>query len=185
VMVGLLSRVRRTPDRWLHPLRRRKALDALRLRSRPKSVLVVCHGNICRSPIAAALLARELAPLGIAVQSAGLIGFQRPVPPEALGAAERHSVDLSAHRSRLVTVDLVRAADLIVVMEASQRRHLCERFGRSPSDVLVLGDFDSGPVDARTIRDPVDQNAQVYEQVYARIARCVREFVAVVTSIEY
>ena len=181
-MADLLLRVRRTPERLLHPLRRRKALDILRARRRPKTILVVCHGNIWRSPMAAELLGRDLAPFGIAVQSAGFIGFNRPAPAEALAAAERHSVDLSAHRSRLVTAELVRAADLIVVMDPSQRRVICERFGRLPSDVLVLGDLDPTPVDARTIRDPVDQSREVFDQVYERIARCARELVTVLGS---
>src|SRR5947208_12233239 len=95
-MMDLLLRVRRTPERLLHPLRRRKALDVLRARRRPKTILVVCHGNICRSPMAAELLGRDLASFGIAVQSAGFIGFNRPAPAEAVAAAQRHSVDLSA-----------------------------------------------------------------------------------------
>lgn len=181
-MADLLLRVRRTPERLLHPLRRRKALDILRARRRPKTILVVCHGNICRSPMAAELLGRDLAPFGIAVQSAGFIGFNRPAPAEALAAAERHSVDLSAHRSRLVTAELVRAADLIVVMDPSQRSHICERFGRLPRDVVVLGDFDPTPVDTRTIRDPVDQKREVFDAVYERIARCARELVTVLGS---
>src|SRR2546429_1413045 len=104
-MADLLLRVRRTPERLLHPLRRRKALEVLRARRRPKTILVVCHGNICRSPMAAELLGRDLAPFGIAVQSAGFIGFNRPAPAEAVMAADDHSVDLSAPRSRLVRAD--------------------------------------------------------------------------------
>src|SRR5258708_38417595 len=105
-MRDLLRSVRRTPERLLHPLRRRKSVDALRARARPETVLVVCHGNICRSPVAAALLARELAVHGITVQSAGFLGFNRPSPPNALAAAVRHGLDLTDHRSRLVTVEL-------------------------------------------------------------------------------
>jgi len=171
---SLLSRIRRTPERLLHPLRRRKALDALRARGRPARVLTVCHGNICRSPIAAALLARELAPLGIEVQSAGFVGFNRPAPAEAVAAAQRHTVNLAEHRSRLLTAELVRSADLIVVMDAGQRRLLYERYGRLPQDVFLLGDFDPGPVQTRTIRDPVEQGLDVFDQVYERIGRCVR-----------
>lgn len=174
-MQAFLSRIRRTPERLLHPLRRRKALDALRARARPARVLAVCHGNICRSPIAAALLARELEPLGIDVQSAGFVGFNRPAPAEAVAAAQRYTVNLAEHRSRLLTAELVRSADLIVVMDPSQRRLLYERYGRLPTDVFILGDFDPGPVQTRTIRDPVEQGRDVFEQVYERIGRCVRE----------
>jgi len=174
-VMDLLLRVRRTPERLLHPLRRRKALEALRGRPRPATLLVVCHGNICRSPMAAALLVRELAPHGIDVQSAGFVGFNRPPPVEALLAARRHGVDLTGHQSRLVTADLARAADLIVVMDSTQRRVVCERFGRRPSDVIILGDVDPGLGETRTIRDPVDQDQEVFNRVYERISRCVRE----------
>jgi protein-tyrosine phosphatase len=157
-------------------------MAALRARPRARQVLVVCHGNICRSPIAGALLARELAPLGIAVQSAGFIGFNRPAPDEALAAAERHDVDLSSHRSRLVTGALVRATDLMVVMDPSQRRLLCERYGCRPSDVMILGDFDPEAVETRTIRDPVDECREVFAEVYERIARCVRELAIILRN---
>jgi protein-tyrosine-phosphatase len=173
----LLVRVRRTPERLLHPLRRRKAVTALRARPRPTALLVVCHGNICRSPLAAELLARAVAPLRIVVRSAGLIGFNRPAPAEAVAAAERHGVNLSGHRSALITAQVARA-DLIVVMDPAQRRHICERFGRRPSDVILLGDFDPEPVETRTIRDPVNQRREVFDEVYARIARCVQELAA-------
>ena len=170
----LLTRIRRTPERLLHPLRRRKALEALRARKRPARLLAVCYGNICRSPVAAALLRRALVPLGIDVCSAGLVGFNRPSPPEAVSAATRYDVDLVPHRSALLTAELVRGADVIIVMEAGQARQVCERYGRLPSDVFLLGDFDPAPVETRTIRDPIDQSRDVYDETYARIARCVR-----------
>jgi protein-tyrosine phosphatase len=154
--------------------------ERLRDRPAPKTVLVVCHGNICRSPVAGALLARELAPSGIDVRSAGFIGFNRPAPPHAVAAAERHGLELADHRSRLVTAEIARTADLVVVMEMSQQRTIIERFGRRPSDVIILGDLDPRPIETRTIRDPVNDGREVFDQVYERIARCVRELVALI-----
>ena len=174
-MSNLMAHVRHTPERLLHPLRRRKALEALRARSRPRAVLVVCHGNICRSPLAAALLARELTPRGIEVHSRGFLGFNRPPPGEAVAAAAPHDVDLADHRSRPLTVELVRSADLIVVMDAAQQRLVCERYGRRRRDIVILGDLDPEPVESRAIRDPLNESPEVFKQVYARIARCVRE----------
>ena len=85
--MSTITRVlRHTPDRLLHARRRREARTRLAARRRG-SVLVICHGNICRSPFAAALLSRELAPYGVPVASAGFIGAGRPAPPEALAAA--------------------------------------------------------------------------------------------------
>ena len=167
----------------MHPLRRRNAVEALRARPRPQTVLVVCHGNICRSPFAGALLARELGVHDISVHSAGFAGFNRPAPPPALAAAQRFGLDLGEHRSRLVTAELVRSANLIVVMEPGQQRSICERFGRRPADVLVLGDIDPAAVNTRTIYDPVNDGVDVFAQVYDRIARCVHELVAILTPV--
>ena len=159
-------------------LRRWRAYTALRRRARPTTVLVVCHGNICRSPYAAARLTRQLGTAGILVESAGFLSQDRPCPPEAVTAAARRGEDLSTHRSAFLAPDVARAADLIVVMDPAQGRVICERFGRSPRDIVVLGDLDPAPLATRTIRDPIDQSPGVYAETYARIERCLAVFVA-------
>src|SRR2546427_7830369 len=116
-MAGLRSRPRRIPAPVLHPLPRQRVLDALRRRPRLTSLLVVCHGNICRSPFAAALLRRASARNGVRVDSAGFLGPGRPPPPEAVAAAARHGVDLSAHRSQFGTADRVRLSNLLVALD--------------------------------------------------------------------
>lgn len=166
----------------LHPLRRRHALDVLRQRPRPARVIVLCHGNICRSPFAAALLARDLAGTGVSVESAGFIGPGRPSPREAVAAAALRGVDLSEHRSTLLTAPRARAADLVVVMDAVQARVVCDRFGRRRSDILVLGDLDPAPIATRTVRDPVDQPLEVFVETYARIERCAAVLVRALAS---
>jgi protein-tyrosine-phosphatase len=173
---SFLTRLRGAPDQLLHPLRRRRALAAIRRRPPPVSVLVVCHGNICRSPFAAVRLAAYLAPTGVRVGSAGFIGPNRACPPEAVVAAARRGVDLAAHRSQLLTAETARRADLIVVMDPAQGRAIRDRFGRLRRDI-VLGDLDPAPLARRTIQDPVDQCLEVFEQSYARIERCVVELV--------
>jgi len=166
------------PDRLLHRSRRRAALGALRARRPPACVLVLCNGNIFRSPFAAAVLQRELNLRGagsMRVASAGFAAHGRPSPPHAIAAAARHGIDLAGHTSQLVVAPVARAADLIVVMEELQRRSFCERFGRATRDVLLLGDLDPMPVMSRAIEDPVEQDPEVCERVYARIERCVGE----------
>jgi len=165
--------LRHAPDRLLHRLRRRAAKRALRARPRPRTILVVCHGNICRSPFAAGLLSRALGSAGTLVASAGFVGPGRPAPAEGSIAAARRGIDLSAHRSQLLTPVLAVEAQVIVVMDARQQRMVCERFGRLPSDVMLLGDLDSEAIDTRAIHDPIDQPLQAFEQSYARIERCV------------
>lgn len=174
--------LRHAPDRLLHPLRRRAALRALRAGSLPRAILVVCHGNICRSPLAAGLLARALGPAGVLVASAGFVSPGRPVPAEGRIAAARRGVDLSAHRSQLLTPMLAGEARIIIVMDARQRRMVCERFGRAPADVMLLGDLDPDAIATRAIHDPVEQPLAVFEESYARIERCVDAFVSAVRA---
>jgi len=173
------------PDRLLHRSRRRAALGALRARRPPACVLVLCNGNIFRSPFAAAVLQRELTVRGagsMRVESAGFAGHGRPSPPHAVAAAARHGIDLAGHTSQLLVAPVARAADLIVVMEELQRRTICERFGRVARDVLLLGDLDPMPVTSRAIEDPVEQGPAVCERAYARIERCVGELARALTA---
>jgi protein-tyrosine-phosphatase len=178
-VTGLLSELRQISGRLLHASRRRAARAALgRARRPPESILCVCHGNIFRSPFAAAVLRRALDRAGLSgvrVESAGLIGAGRSVPRDAIAAAARRGIDLTRHTSQLALADLVRAADFVVAMDELQRRTVCERFGRWPRDVLLLGDFDPTAVTSRAIEDPVEQGPEVCERVYARIERCVGE----------
>ncbi|MGH7529181.1 MAG: low molecular weight protein-tyrosine-phosphatase [Gemmatimonadales bacterium] len=184
-MHDLLIRVRRAPERLLQEWRRYKTREVLRGRSRPGTLLVVCRGNLCRSPFAAALLRQSLGPVGVRVDSAGFVRPSRSVPPEAVAAAARRGVDLGNHLSHLLTADAARAADLIVVMDPVQQRTVRERFGRAARDIIVLADLDPAPPDGagvRTIRDPIGQGPDVFETSYARIERCVAALVSVLTG---
>jgi protein-tyrosine phosphatase len=90
-------------------------------------VLVVCTGNVCRSPMAegflrAALVARVdgAAPL---VRSAGTAGWEGSgATHEAIEAARERGVDIAAHRARELSHSLVAQADLVVCMAAEHRR---------------------------------------------------------------
>jgi protein-tyrosine phosphatase len=181
----LARALRHAPDRVLHPRRRRRALRGFEARGFPRAALFVCLGNVCRSPYAAAAYAAML-PAHVrgraAVDSAGLIGPGRPAPEEAILVAGRRGHDLSGHRSKLLDAELVRNADLIIVMDARQQREICRRYGLDPSSVLVLGDLDPEPIDTRAIRDPWGQSEAVFDASYARIDRCVAALVEAASS---
>ncbi len=171
---ALLSAVRRAPDRVLGHLRRAAVRAAVAEGPAPAHILVVCHGNICRSPFARAILQRRLGNAGVVVESAGFIGPGRRPPPAAIRAAQRRHVNLSVHRSALVATPAVQRAGLVVAMDAQQARALRVRFGEEVRRVVLLGDFDPHPhpVEGRAIADPWDQPDEVFDEVYARIERC-------------
>ena len=167
----LARQLRHTPDRLLHRVRQRRLVR--HLRSRPaRTVLVMCLGNICRSPFAAEVLRQRSNGADLIIDSAGFIGPDRASPDTAQRAARRRGIDLSAHRSQLVSPALIESADLIVVMDRAQGRKLLEHFDRR-AGVLVLGDLDPHPIDSRTIRDPYSHGDAVFDEVYERIERCV------------
>lgn len=160
-------------NRSLHPLWRRRAARAVDRQAPVGRVLFVCHGNICRSPYAEGALRRELSPglrERVAVESAGFVMPGRPSPPEAAQAAGERSVDLSGHRSRLVTPGSVRAADVVFVMTRGQRSRILDRIPSAA--VVLLGDLDPEPQDRRRILDPVARPVEVFRDVYGRIDRC-------------
>ena len=165
--------IRHSSDSLLHAFRRRAARKKL-LQFRGNSVLIICHGNICRSPFAEAVL-RLMLPPGFTVQSAGFIAPGRSAPPDGIGAARRFGIDLSRHCSQLVTRELVQASGLLVVMDPVQARDLVERFDASPDRIVVLGDLDPVGIDTRTITDPILKSRDVYVDCYDRIDRCARE----------
>ena len=88
-------------------------------------VLVICTANICRSPMAAALLTCRLAGLGLdaTVRSAGMLGEGAPPPPEVITAMAGFGLDVSAHRSRTVTTEDLERADLTLAMARENLRH--------------------------------------------------------------
>jgi len=174
---GALRTIKYLPDRVLHSLRRPALRHALRHREPVANVLVLCHGNICRSPYAGAVLDRLLAPRGVRVRSAGFVGPARPAPAAALEVAHRRGVDLREHRSCLVTPELIRAAQLVVVMDRAQARAV-RRMPEVGGAVILIGDLDPLPIARRSIHDPWDQSADAFVDVFARLDRCAGELAA-------
>jgi low molecular weight protein-tyrosine phosphatase len=90
------------------------------------AILVVCSGNICRSPIAEGLLRRaverRLDRAAPDVGSAGTIAIDgAPAMPESIEAARERGVDIRTHAARRLTPELIDGADLIVGMAAEHR----------------------------------------------------------------
>ena len=163
----LLNALARIPPfrAYLH----RRAVAALR---GARGVLLACHGNINRSAFAAAL-ARDRWP-GIEVTEAGTYPMgNRPSPPQAIAAARHLGVDLSTHRSTVLTPDMLENTDAIFLFDA---RNLIETLRLRPSawrrTHLLAALTYEGPL---TIRDPHGTDAEATAATFTAIAGTICE----------
>jgi protein-tyrosine phosphatase len=131
------------------------------------SVLVVCVGNICRSPVGQRLLAQALP--AMKVQSAGLhalVGY--PADAMAHTVAASSGIDLSGHRARQLTGELGAEFDLILVMERAHRNEIGMRMPELTGRTMLFGQWLDGAVD---IPDPYLQPRAVHEATISLIRR--------------
>ncbi|OHD89535.1 low molecular weight protein-tyrosine-phosphatase [Sulfuricurvum sp. RIFCSPLOWO2_12_FULL_43_24] len=139
-----------------------------------KSILFVCLGNICRSPIAEGV-ARKLIEEGahtIAVDSAGTGGSHVGEAPceHSVTVARNHGIDISPIRARQVKKADFNAFDLIVALDSSNYRDL-KALGCQ--NLVKLGDYGHNGAD---VPDPYFFNGfEGFEHVYTMIESCVNE----------
>ncbi|WP_442960346.1 low molecular weight protein-tyrosine-phosphatase [Pseudomonas frederiksbergensis] len=132
--------------------------------------MIVCVGNICRSPTAESLLRRALVHSDIEVSSAGLAALVgKPIEPTARAVLEEHGHVPDEHQGIQLTPQAVSEADLILVME---QRHVSGVLNIAPEargKVLMLGKWQ----DDREICDPYRQGKPAFVHAYALIEEAV------------
>lgn len=118
----------------------RALLHRLAGAGQPRKILFLCYGNICRSPLAAALAEPKLG--GIEIESAGFHDQTgRSCPEKILHIAASFGVDLSQHRSTRVTREQLRDADLVIAMDLENLELLKREFPEALSRTTLLGLF--------------------------------------------
>jgi len=137
-------------------------------------ILMVCVGNVCRSPMAAAALADRLGKRGVAVavESAGtaaLVG--RPAEPIAQALMRERGLDLSGHRARQLTQEIIRSFELVLVMEAEEQKAVDAAFPSARGRVRRIGHF--GRFD---VPDPYGRERPAFERSLALIDRGLADF---------
>jgi protein-tyrosine phosphatase len=106
------------------------------------NVLMVCSGNICRSPIAEQLLRARTNGHSIRVSSAGTIADDgRPMPEEAAVVSRRFGGDPSTHLSRLLTEAHLREADLVLAATRAHRSAVVQMLPRMSRRTFTINEF--------------------------------------------
>jgi len=138
----------------------------------PSPILMICAGNLCRSPFAEGYMRLRLEQAGVHAEcfSRGLLFMAgRKVPEIAMKVAKEFGVDLSGHVSQtLLAPDMDRAA-MVMVMEPEQRQHLSKMRPAHIGKVMML----SQPGGGEKISDPMGRSEETFRKVYSEIAEYI------------
>jgi protein-tyrosine-phosphatase len=131
-----------------------------------KKLIFVCTGNTCRSPMAEGLMRKMLGPdCGWEISSAGVCaGNGFPASTCAVEALREMGINISAHRSRHLSPELIEGADLLVTMTRGHRDAILAIAPESAGKVFLLKSFGiaQSPTD---IYDPVGEALDIYRRV--------------------
>jgi protein-tyrosine-phosphatase/predicted ATP-grasp superfamily ATP-dependent carboligase len=163
---GLASLARGQARKLGARLHHLQVMRGLHRRGRPRRVLFLCYGNICRSPVARHLADRRLA--GIEIDSAGFHPREgRNAPDHVRRAAESAGLDLGQHRSRRVSARDVERADLVLCMDVDNLEAVRREFPEAAQRTTLLGLMRSPPL--LGIPDPYSLPEQKVREVVAAI----------------
>jgi protein-tyrosine phosphatase len=162
-LVRRMNVVRHPYERWA----------AVRLPDSVQSILFVCQGNICRSPLAEAYFQSLVEKEGrhMTVRSAGLETTPgKPAHVNARVIAQEQGLSLDAHATTQVHKDLLDQSDLIIVMEIIQKDRMHRLYPKTKGKVVLLGRFDS--VGSLEIADPYCGTSEDFHSCFQQVSRC-------------
>lgn len=144
-----------------------------------RAILVVCKGNICRSPLAEAYLKKRVEKNGLTIEvySAGLeTSFGKPAHPFAQVVGTQGGLLLSNHATQPLHKEQVERADIILVMEWRQRNRLIKLYPQARSKVFLLRQFYDQSV--REVADPYSGTLEDFQVCFSMIKQACDVLVA-------
>ncbi len=134
-----------------------------------KKVLMVCLGNICRSPLAEGILKLKVNSNNVLVDSAGTAGYHKGELPDSrsVAVAEKYGIDITNQRSRQFTTSDFDNFDIIYAMDNSNYDNII-KMARNNSDTekvkLILNEIT--PNENLNVPDPYYSGANGFENVF-------------------
>ncbi|WP_127846383.1 low molecular weight protein-tyrosine-phosphatase [Psychroflexus aestuariivivens] len=134
-----------------------------------RKILMVCLGNICRSPLAEGILKSKLATEGFHIESAGTSNYHEGELPDqrSIDVAAKHGLDITDQKSRPFSQDDFDKYDLIFVMDTSNYQDIL-KMARDENDEgkveLILNKIYPG--ENRDVPDPYHDSINGFENVY-------------------
>ena len=134
------------------------------------NILVVCIGNICRSPMAEYFFKQEYPALRI--HSAGISGLTgHSADEKAQLCMQRLGIDMSGHIARRLNAELVKQADLILVMSQNQQKHIEQAWPFAKGKAFRLGHWQG-----KNIADPYRHDQAVFDEACQLIQQCAADW---------
>jgi len=139
-----------------------------------QKIILVCTGNICRSPIAEALLRERRNDDRILICSAGIAALVNyPADPMSQLVMQEHGYDISQHRAQQATPPLLASMDLILTLDQTHNDWIHSRFPHLLGRTYKLGRWQNNA----DIADPYRQPKEAFERAYSEISISVDEWI--------
>lgn len=138
-----------------------------------KRILVVCVGNLCRSPTAEVILRNTLPSDGFAVKSAGLSAvYGNPMDPRAAALLAERGLSGEKHVSHRINKPLVEGADIVLAMEKKHLSALKKLAPAARGKIHLLGKW-QGDLE---IPDPYGRDLSAYLRAYQMIEESIKRW---------